>query len=1046
MQTKTPGTAPIHSPRQARNPVAPVITLALWRVRRTGFLLLITTLGLIATVIVACSIPLFSAVTATAGIRNILNAAPESATLNVSVTNRGLSTPIVHDVLQQFDPLIQQHIASYLQSVPDFSISSTGTGIISPPHTPEPYILTLMGASTQQMSSYTQLVQGRLPHANANAGNEIEIMLTPATAAIWQVSIGSLITLDVPFTDIPQQPQFFPGQGPDPAFQRHVHHTSIKARVVGLFTVSTTAQAYWHGQNLDLVSQSLSPGRDLTRITFLTANDALLSSFDQIAHTYHIPSAFELYTLNWYYHLDPTRISSPQLDDLITQLHDLQTSFTNKFGNTQGTGFGSTDDITPPYPYMTQVFLLSAVLSGPNGVSTLEQLRARIDATRIPVTIVGLQIIALVLFFVSLIADLLVDRQTDAIALLRSRGASGRQIFSALLTQAFSLSVIALLIGPPLALLVVYFFAQRALTPVEQGALNLITDHPIQAMLQTGLYAVAVALVAVITMGLSLRKAISMDVLSIRKEAARTTRRPLWQRLNLDVVAAIIALIGYAISLYLTSIGGLLDSGTQTLITAPLTLIAPFFLAIGSILLFLRLFPILLQLGARIAERSRSAPIMLALAQMARVPRQSVRMIMLLAFTTAFAIFSLIFTASQAQYATDLASYETGADFSGTTHASDNSSLADVMSDYRSIPGVLSVTAGFSTQGSIAGSTSTLLMEIRAVDADTYARTAVWPAQAANPPVSTLMQQLRARRTSAIHNDIVPVYVDTVAWNTLHLHIGSTFTIDTSAAASLNCLVIGQLEHIPTINDSTGAGLTGDTPPPGGILLDYQTYASIYSQDSERVGLRALLPINYFWLRTRDDPATLATIRSDINNIRFDLTPYYDRRTLIAAFSTDPFYLNLAGILTFGTITALLLALLGNLLVSLLTTRTRMTSFVVLRALGTTPRQVGNVLLWEQVIVYASALLLGLIFGTLFSVTMIPNLTLSSIPASGPLANFSPGQFYALQHVLPAQPVLPLSLSIILLALVMICVIALGMMIRTISRPSMSQVLRLNED
>src|SRR5579885_633492 len=1043
MQTTTRRTSPAAPPKQSGNPLSSVITLALWRLRRTWFLLLITTLGLITTVIVACSIPLFSTVTGTAGMRNILSAPPDSATISVSVVNQGLSTTIVHDVLHQIDPLIRQHIGPYLENTPDFAMNTNNARIISPPPAPRLYNLTFMSASAKQMSSYTQMVEGRMPRATA--GDETEIMLTPAAAQLMQVSVGSLITLNMAFADTAIQTRFFPGQGRDPAILQHFPNTTINARVVGLFTVSQTNQAYWHGQNLDVTEQQLSPGRSLLRFTFLTANGAFLSTFDQIAQSIHIPAVFAPYTLSWYYHLDPARTIISQLDALTTQLRSLQTAMTNKFGDTQSIGFGNGDNAST-YPYIEQVFLLSDVLSGPGGQSILEQLSARIAATRIPVTIVGLQIIALILFFVSLVADLLVDRQADAIAVLRSRGASGRQVFFSLLTQALSLSVIALLIGPPLALLVVYFFAQDALTPVEQGALNLITDHPIQTMLGTAAYAVAIALVAVVTMAMSLRRAIGMDVLAIRKEAARSTRRPFWQRLNLDIVAAIIALIGYAISLYLTSIGGFLDTGTQTLITAPLTLVAPFFLAIGCILLFLRLFPILLQLAARLAERSRSAPVMLALAQMARVPRQSVRMIMLLTFTTAFAIFSLIFTSSQYQYAIDLASYETGADFSGTTHASDNSSLADVMADYQSIPGVLSATAGFAAQGSVAGSTATLLMEIRAVDADTYARSAVWPAQASRTPVSAIMQQLKERRAAAIHDDIVPVFVDAVAWNNLHLHLGSTFTVATGVAVDLHCLVIGEMDHIPTINDSTGAGIAGDTPPPGGVLLDFQTYASIYIHDSSQTGLRAILPINYFWLRTRDDPTTLANVRKTLDTIRFDPSPYYDRRTLADTFSTDPFYLDLAGILTFGTVTALLLALIGNLLVSLLSTRARLTSFVVLRALGTSPRQLGNVLLWEQVIVYATSLLLGLIFGTLFSATMIPNLTLSSIPASGPLSGFTPGQFYALQHVLPAQPIIPLSLGIILATLIAICIIALGMMIRTISRPSMSQVLRLNED
>jgi Tfp pilus assembly protein PilX len=46
----------------------------------------------------------------------------------------------------------------------------------------------------------------------------------------------------------------------------------------------------------------------------------------------------------------------------------------------------------------------------------------------------------------------------------------------------------------------------------------------------------------------------------------------------------------------------------------------------------------------------------------------------------------------------------------------------------------------------------------------------------------------------------------------------------------------------------------------------------------------------------------------------------------------------------------------------------------------------------------------------------------------------------------PIQIVIPPMLVIALAVLVIICIVALGMMIRVVSRPSISQTLRLNED
>src|SRR5207245_7102874 len=92
------------------------------------------------------------------------------------------------------------------------------------------------------------------------------------------------------------------------------------------------------------------------------------------------------------------------------------------------------------------------------------------------------------------------------------------------------------------------------------------------------------------------------------------------------------------------------------------------------------------------AMRSRGAAPMLALAQMARAPRQSIRMTLLLACATAFAIFTLIFDASQNQHILDVSSYQGSADFSGTIAGRTIPSvqLKEETAAYEHIPGVTS--------------------------------------------------------------------------------------------------------------------------------------------------------------------------------------------------------------------------------------------------------------------------------------------------------------------------------------------------------------------
>src|SRR5260370_4072591 len=158
-------------------------------------------------------------------------------------------------------------------------------------------------------------------------------------------------------------------------------------------------------------------------------------------------------------------------------------------------------------------------------------------------------------------------------------------------------------------------------------------------------------------------------------------------------------------------------------------------------------------------------------------------------------------------------------------------------------------------------------MQVRAVDTSTFAHSAVWPIPvgtwftAPSLSLDRMMTRLAAQRETAIQQDVVPVFVDAQAWNNLKLHVGSTFTIEMSQLSytDLHCVVLGKLEHIPTINDSTYPGLPDEAAPPGGVLLDYQTYASVYTHDSKILASTSgtLLPINHFWLRTRNDATSL---------------------------------------------------------------------------------------------------------------------------------------------------------------------------------------------
>jgi len=651
-----------------------------------------------------------------------------------------------------------------------------------------------------------------------------------------------------------------------------------------------------------------------------------------------------------------------------------------------------------------------------------------------------------------MMTDLLVELQAASIAILRSRGASSRQIFGALLTQSFGLGVIALVAGPLIALLCVYVISHSLFAGFVSTVPGDLFDNPLQAIWEVRWYGLGTVLAAIAAMIIAIFRTGSWDVFAMRREAARSTSRPLWQRLHLDMVAAIIMLVGYGISFYLVS-SGLLDPQLRLVLLAPLTLLQSAFLVLACVLFFLRFFPLVLRVGSWLMRRNRGAVPLLAVAQMARAPHQSLRMTLLLALSTAFAIFTLVFTASQAQRPIDVAGYESGADFSGLlVHPLTPSPFADIAARqltnlterYQRIPGVLSASMGYSGQTAAGFAAGTLSIQLRAVDADTFAQTADWTSQDSSQSISSLMSLLSSRRASVGGNEPIPAIVDAATWNALDLGSEATFQISASYGM-LYFVAIAEVPHIPTITDDAQFN---DTNAVGGMLVDYQTFANVYANVFHNVDPdhSPSLPINYILLRTESDAASLMSVRNALSSGSLALNPLYDRREIMSSLLNDPLYFGLIIVLAFGATTALLLALIGNLIASWLSAHSRLLNFSVLRALGMPPFSIMGVLIWEQGIIYIIGMMLGIIFGAVLSAWVVPTLVFTDIAFNSPTSDIAGNALYLAQSVPPTRIAISLSLGIALAILVSICVIALGIMIRVVIRPSLSQTLRLNQD
>jgi hypothetical protein len=121
---------------------------------------LITGIGVITAIVLISSLPLFSSVMSTAGLRNVLRAQSNSAQVIANNKVPGISSSIVNQAQTQVNSIVRQHMGTYISGSPQVEID---TGVWSIYNSISGFNMQLYGAPLQTAHSHLQLLQGRLP-------------------------------------------------------------------------------------------------------------------------------------------------------------------------------------------------------------------------------------------------------------------------------------------------------------------------------------------------------------------------------------------------------------------------------------------------------------------------------------------------------------------------------------------------------------------------------------------------------------------------------------------------------------------------------------------------------------------------------------------------------------------------------------------------------------------------------------------------------------------------------------------------------------------
>ncbi|MBF6592389.1 MAG: hypothetical protein IVW57_17910, partial [Ktedonobacterales bacterium] len=469
-----------------------------------------------------CTVPLFSTVATNAGLRALITGShqaqvdgpslgyntstPDASSIFVQLEADQPSVTLRTQAQQIITPILQQRLGAYLAGPPIFTFQTqpfplAGAAGAGGSGQGNSYVR-LMGSDIPEITSKVTIEQGRLPLARSGV---VEVALTQSSATALRAAPGATLRILILGQRAP---------------------STLPISVVGIFS-STSPDAPFYGGS-GFLPQSRGDGA--LEIQALASNDTLLSLVGAVSPVGGQSQGGDPRLsgppnlLSWSYPLDLSRLTTDHLDALLNQINPIQTQIPGALSALPG---------------------VQNSYANPQALYILQQYGSRVAVLQIPVTILLLQVLGLVLLFVRLMADLLVDRQSDAIAVMRSRGAARRQIFGALTLQGLALGLIALVVGPLLAIPLVRWIAANTLAPADRGAVSILGGNPLTIAYGVRWYALAAVLVSTAALIFSVNRAASFNVLALRRESARATTKPLWQRLHLDLIAAAIGLALY---------------------------------------------------------------------------------------------------------------------------------------------------------------------------------------------------------------------------------------------------------------------------------------------------------------------------------------------------------------------------------------------------------------------------------------------------------------------------------------------------------------------
>jgi len=604
-------------------------------------------------------------------------------------------------------------------------------------------------------------------------------------------------------------------------------------------------------------------------------------------------------------------------------------------------------------------------------VSPVEALQAYRRSSRslaVMLSLFSVPTVGLALYFIGLLAGMVVRRGQSEIATLRSRGMTRAQVVGVYLMEGALVCIFGLAVGLLLGRWLAELMGQtRTFLKVDfNGVPPPITFS--QTGLRYGLLGVGLALVALLAPALGASR---YTIVTFKWERARALLRPVWQRYFFDLLLLAPLFYGWYI---LRQQGAITDLGSaDDPFSNPLLFLLPALFCFSLALLFVRLFPWLMRMLAWLATWLSSTILLLTLRQLARVSGQYTGPLLLLSLTLSLATFTASMAVTLDGHLHDQVYYQVGADLNlgelgestetleeptlfGQPTASQEETDEDEeeprwlflpVSEHLRVEGVQAAArvGEYSVAANLGGGTQT--GRLLAVDRTDFPTVAFFrPDFADGEPLGGLMNRLAVDPAGILISRDFMVRHGLVVGDALRLVINAG-----DETHELLFTIVGPLKLFPTLYPQDGPFFVAN--------LDYV-----------HEGMGGVFPYDV-WLTTAPDVPAEAIV-AGARELGLNVVASSDARTTILAEQTQPKRQGLFGVLSVGFMSAAALTVLGFLVYAVVSFQRRFIELGMLRAVGLSALQMAGYLAGEQALLILTGAGLGTGLGVWASSQFIP--------------------------------------------------------------------------